>query len=123
MIWGVYNACFGEALGAFVFAFVVLLMTDKRTCYHSGGNSILVLVVVALGLHMGRAMTPRTGGGINPAFGFSLLFWKSIFTGNAAVLKPMWIYIIAPLGGAFVAGIHYNWIHFPLAINHDKTVD
>lgn len=62
MIWGVYNAVFSEALGTFIFSFIVLLMTDKRTSYYKGNNTIIILATVILGLHIGRSMTPRTGG-------------------------------------------------------------
>lgn len=62
-------------------------------------------------------MTYRSGGCLNPGLGFILTIWRAVFEGSLSILAPLWIYLFAPFIGAFIGGIYYNWIHFPLATN------
>ena len=94
-------------------------MTDVKTSLYNGDNKLLIFSLIALALYMSRALTPRTGGALNPAMGISLTFFHSIYTGNWSYFRPWWIYVAGPLSGACLAGLHYKFIHTPMAMLQD----
>mmetsp|Transcript_19326 Transcript_19326/g.2632 ORF Transcript_19326/g.2632 Transcript_19326/m.2632 type:complete len:97 (-) Transcript_19326:298-588(-) len=75
MIWGIYNALFSEAFATFIFCFIILLMTNKKTTLYTGENTIITIVTIVLGFHFARSITHKTGGGINPGMALILNIW------------------------------------------------
>ena len=89
-----------EVILTFIFVTTILGVTSKKENGHTVGIVIgLTLVLVHLvGIRL-------TGTSVNPARSLA----PAIFQGGEA-LKQVWIFILAPLGGAALASVFYNYI-------------
>lgn len=108
----------GETIGTFVFVLTILIVCDSE----SGVNShlktteyfkynLMRFVIIVLGLHLGRALTYRSGGGLNPAIALGLELWLSIYTEDFSYMINFYIFLIGPLLGAWLAYIWYTKVH------------
>ncbi len=98
---GKYNlmACFvTEAVLTFIFLIIILGSTDDRAPKGFAGLAIgLALTLIHL------ISIPVTNTSVNPARSIS----QAIFAGDWA-LGQLWLFIVAPIVGAVLAGLVYN---------------
>ncbi len=88
-----------EFLLTFIFLIVILGSTDERAPKGFAGLAIgLTLVLIHL------ISIPLTNTSVNPARSIS----QAIFSENALALPQLWLFIVAPIAGAAVAGIVYK---------------
>ena len=99
--WNI-NACgafITEAVLTFVFLMVILGVTDDR---HANGKFAGLAIGLTLVLiHL--ISIPLTNTSVNPARSIS----QAIFAGGSA-LSHLWLFIVAPLVGAGLAGLAYK---------------
>jgi aquaporin Z len=99
--WNI-NACgafITEAVLTFVFLMVILGVTDDR---HANGKFAGLAIGLTLVLiHL--ISIPLTNTSVNPARSIS----QAIFAGGSA-LSHLWLFIVAPLVGAGLAGLAYR---------------
>lgn len=83
-----------------VFLLVILGVTEKRGNGAFGGLAIgLTLVLIHL------ISIPLTNTSVNPARSIS----QAIFSENTLALSQLWVFIVAPLAGAGIAGLIYKY--------------
>ena len=89
-----------EVILTFIFTTTILGVTDKKENGHVTGIVIgLTLVLVHLfGI-------PFTGTSVNPARSLA----PAVLQGGEA-LKQVWVFIVAPITGAIIAGLFYNFV-------------
>ncbi len=88
-----------EAVLTFIFLLVILGSTDDRAPKGFAGLAIgLTLTLIHL------ISIPLTNTSVNPARSIS----QAIFSENALALPQLWLFIVAPVVGALLAGIVYK---------------
>jgi aquaporin Z len=93
---GLYGALAIEFVLTFIFVAVVLGATSKN------GAGALAGLVIGLTLVVIHIVSIRvTGTSVNPARSIG----PALVSGDAAALANLWVFIAAPLAGAFLAGI------------------
>ena len=108
----IFGAMFVEIILTFVFVYVILHVTDEKhgvTKYAGLIIGATLLLVHLIGINL-------TGTSVNPARSIATAFGNLIFSGEATALKHVWIFILAPIGGAALAAVAYN------AINHSNEL-
>ena len=95
-VWG---ALIIEAVLTFVFLMVILGVTDDRHANGKFGGLAIGLTLVLIHL----ISIPLTNTSVNPARSIS----QAIFAGGSA-LSHLWVFIVAPLVGAGLAGLAYK---------------
>ncbi|MGL5115320.1 MAG: MIP/aquaporin family protein [Beijerinckiaceae bacterium] len=93
--WSVLSAFLTEFLATMIFTAVILGVTQSKA--NSGLVAGLVIGLTLALLHL--AFVPITGNSLNPARTLA----PNIYVGGEA-LAQIWLYIVAPLAGAFAAG-------------------
>ncbi|MCL1868650.1 MAG: aquaporin Z [Paludibacter sp.] len=88
-----------EAVLTFIFLIVILGSTDGRA--PSGFAGIAIGLCLTL-IHL--ISIPLTNTSVNPARSIS----QAIFSQNPNALPQVWLFIVAPLVGAALAGVVYN---------------
>jgi aquaporin Z len=97
-----------ELIGTAVFVFIILAVTDKRR----EGTGIPAPIAIGLALTLVHfALIGFTGTSVNPARSIG----PALFAGWD-VLRQQWLFILAPLSGAAVAGAGY-----PLIFGYDRA--
>ena len=98
-VWGAFAV---ECLLTFVFLMVILGVTDSaHDCGKFAGLAIgLCLTLIHL------ISIPLTNTSVNPARSIS----QAIFADSAVALPQLWLFIVAPLCGAALAGLCYKFI-------------
>lgn len=92
-----------EALLTFVFLMVILGATDSK---HENGKFAGLAIGLTLALiHL--ISIPLTNTSVNPARSIS----QAIFSENALAMPQLWLFIVAPLVGAGLAGLCYNCLN------------
>lgn len=107
----IFAAMFVEIILTFVFVYVILHVTDEKHGVSKYAGLLIgatLLLVHLIGINL-------TGTSVNPARSIATAFGDLIFSGEATALKHVWIFILAPMGGAALAAVAYS------AINKDKT--
>ena len=90
-----------EAVLTFIFLIVILGSTDARAPKGFAGLAIgLTLTLIHL------ISIPLTNTSVNPARSIS----QAIFSENALALPQLWLFIVAPIVGAALAGIAYKML-------------
>jgi aquaporin Z len=88
-----------EAVLTFIFLLVILGATDERANTKFAGIAIgLCLTLIHL------ISIPLTNTSVNPARSIS----QAIFSENALAMPQLWLFIVAPLVGAALAGLVYK---------------
>jgi aquaporin Z len=90
-----------EAVLTFLFLIVILGATDRRA--PAGFAGLAIGLCLAL-IHL--ISIPLTNTSVNPARSIS----QAIFSENTLALPQLWLFIVAPLVGAALAGIVYKLI-------------
>lgn len=88
-----------EVVTTFVFLTVILAVTDDRN------ENVAALAPLAIGLALAMihfASMAATGTSVNPARSIGV----GVFAGSDAVVQ-LWLFVLAPLGGATLAGLLY----------------
>ncbi len=99
-----FGAIIVEALLTFVFVLAALGVTSTKATAAQGGVVIgLALVLVHL---MGIGLT---GTSVNPARSFGPAVFMAI-AGNSDLIGQVWVFIIAPLIGAALAGLCWKYL-------------
>lgn len=88
-----------ECVLTFLFLMVILGSTDKRGAGINAGLAIgLTLVLIHL------ISIPLTNTSVNPARSIS----QALFSENSLALSQLWLFIVAPMVGAGLAGVCYK---------------
>ena len=98
-VWGAFAT---EAVLTFVFLMVILGVTDSKHANGAFGGLAIGLTLTLIHL----VSIPLTNTSVNPARSIS----QALFSENALALPQLWLFIIAPLVGAALAGICYKCI-------------
>lgn len=99
--FAIWAAIIAELIATAIFLYVILAATDKR-------NPNVAAAPAAIGLAYAGilfALIPLTGGSINPARSIG----PALFAGTDSIVQ-LWLFILAPLLGAAIAGITYALI-------------
>ncbi|MGA8846343.1 MAG: aquaporin [Nocardioides sp.] len=89
-----------------LFLLVILAVTDERNAHPALAPLVIGLTLAAI--HF--VAIPLTGTSVNPARSFAV----ALFSGGDAVLQ-LWVFIIAPLLGAALAGVVYPALFGPVS--------
>ena len=89
-----------EAILTFVFLMVILGVTDGSHANGKFGGLAIGLTLVLIHL----ISIPLTNTSVNPARSIGVAF----FSENALALPQLWLFIVAPLVGACLAGLAYK---------------
>ena len=99
-MWGAFAV---EAVLTFVFLMVILGATDERSNTKAAGLAIgLTLTLIHL------VSIPLTNTSVNPARSISQALFSDCTTWSAC--SQLWLFIVAPLVGAAVAGLFYKLV-------------
>ncbi len=96
--YNLFSAFLTELVMTFMFLIVILGATDKRAPNGFAGIAIGLMLTL---IHL--ISIPVTNTSVNPARSIS----QAIFAGDWAV-KQLWLFIIAPILGAALAGLVYR---------------
>jgi aquaporin Z len=98
--YGLGAALITEVVMTFMFLFIILGATEKRA------NGAFAPIAIGLGLTLIHLISiPVTNTSVNPARSTAV----ALFAGDWA-LGQLWLFWIAPIVGAFLAGIVYRWL-------------
>ena len=106
---------FGKVLGAFlaeivltcIFVYVILNATSEKA-----GNGKIAGLIIGLTLTLVHLVgIGLTGTSVNPARSIATAFSALIYNGDATALSQVWIFILAPLAGGFLAAMLYKFLH------------
>ena len=89
-----------EAILTFIFLIVILGVTDSR--HENGKFAGLAIGLTLVLIHL--VSIPLTNTSVNPARSIGVAF----FSENAYALPQLWLFIVAPLVGAALAGLAYK---------------
>ena len=89
-----------EMVMTFMFLIIILGATDKKA---SGGFAGLAIGLALTLIHL--ISIPVTNTSVNPARSIS----QAIFVGGWAI-EQLWLFIVAPVAGAILAGIVYRFL-------------
>ena len=93
-----------EVILTFIFVFVILNVTAKK---NSGNKFAGIIIGITLTLvHL--VGIKLTGTSVNPARSIATALANLIYTGDTDALAQVWMFIIAPMGGAALAALAYN---------------
>ena len=99
-MWGAFAV---EAVLTFVFLMVILGATDERSNTKAAGLAIgLTLTLIHL------VSIPLTNTSVNPARSISQAIFSDCTTWSAC--SQLWLFIVAPLVGAALAGLFYKCV-------------
>lgn len=99
-----------EILGSALFYSVILIQGDKDA--HLCGDKTISTIVITAGLAAGIAVSGNVSGAcLNPALGFGFNFGRLLTTGRIEECKFLWVYILGPLIGSFVASYFYQNVY------------
>ncbi|MBR5111427.1 MAG: aquaporin [Clostridia bacterium] len=92
-----------EIVLTFIFVIAILGVTSKKAGHGSFGGLVIGLTLVVVHI-LGIGLT---GTSVNPArsFGPALV---AMFSGNAAPIADLWVFIVGPLVGAALAAVTYK---------------
>ena len=98
-----------EMIGSAFFYATILVQTNKNA--YAKTDKTLSTLMITGGLACGSALAGNvSGAGLNPAIGFGFNFARLLVTGNIEECRCLWIYIISPLAGSYIASYFYNEI-------------
>ncbi|WP_082563615.1 MULTISPECIES: MIP family channel protein [unclassified Nocardioides] len=96
-----WSALLVEVIGTAIFLYVILAATDKRN--PSTAAAPVAIGLALTGIHL--ALIPLTGTSVNPARSIG----PALFAGTDSLVQ-VWVFIVAPLLGAAIAGFTYALI-------------
>jgi len=98
-----------EVVLTYMFLLVILGATDKHAPVGFAGLAIgLALTLIHL------ISIPVTNTSVNPARSTAPALFVSLFGGDGWALQQLWLFWVAPIAGAILAGFTYRWLsaHF-----------
>ncbi len=98
-VWGAFAT---ECVLTFVFLMVILGVTDSKHANGAFGGLAIGLTLTLIHL----ISIPLTNTSVNPARSIS----QALFSENALALPQLWLFIVAPMAGAALAGLCYKCI-------------
>lgn len=101
----IWQSLLSELIYTFALACVVLHVAYSRQRTNSFYGFAVGMTIVAAGFAVGGF----TGGAFNPAVATGIQIVACI-GGNCSPLIFVWMYWLAPLGGAFIGGLIYNFL-------------
>lgn len=96
-----------EVIATCVFTYTILCQSDAEANLTKDQSISTMIITIALFGSCGIAGN-LTGGCLNPAIGFAHNFIRLLVTGDASECKYLWLYILGPLFGGFLAAMLYN---------------
>ena len=107
------NATFGSYMAAilteviltFVFVYVILSVTSEKNEGVGKKAGLIIGLTLTLVHLVGIGLT---GTSVNPARSFGTAFAALMFGGGAKPLAVLWIFLVAPMGGAACAALTYK---------------
>ncbi|MDT0201985.1 aquaporin [Nocardioides sp. AE5] len=99
--FALWAALIVEIVATAIFLYVILAATDKRNPSAAAAPAAIGLALT--GIHL--VLIPLTGTSVNPARSIG----PALFAGSDAIIQ-VWLFIVAPLIGAAIAGITYALI-------------
>jgi aquaporin Z len=100
--YGLVPALLMEIVMTFMFLFIILGATDERA--PKGFAPVAIGLALTL-IHL--ISIPVTNTSVNPARSIS----QALFAQDGGVaLQQLWLFIVAPIAGAVLAGILYKWL-------------
>ncbi|MDN5895445.1 MAG: MIP family channel protein [Nocardioides sp.] len=99
--YALWAALIVEIVATAVFLYVILAATDKRNPSAAAAPAAIGLALT--GIHL--VLIPLTGTSVNPARSIA----PALFAGSDAIMQ-LWLFIVAPLIGAAIAGSTYALI-------------
>lgn len=100
-VWG---ALLTEFVLTFVFLMVILGVTDSKR----SNNGLVAGLVIGLTLTLIHLISiPITNTSVNPARSIS----QVLYAGSATAWKQLWVFIVAPMAGAALAGWYYKFLN------------
>lgn len=109
-----------EMIGSAFFYATILVQTNKNA-YGKTDKTLSTLMITG-GLACGSALAGNvSGAGLNPAIGFGFNFARLLVTGKIEECKYLWIYIISPLSGSYIASYFYNEIFQKYFLNEEDN--
>ena len=97
----IWSALIIEIVATAIFLYVILAATDKRN--PSAAAAPVAIGLSLTGIHL--ALIPLTGTSVNPARSIA----PALFAGTDSIMQ-LWLFILAPLAGALIAGFTYAFI-------------
>ena len=98
-----------EIILTFIFVLCILGVTDKRAGHGSFGGLVIGLTLTFVHI-LGIGLT---GTSVNPARSIAPAVFAAV-SGNTAPLISLWVFIIGPLAGAFLAALCWGVISKPV---------
>lgn len=106
-VGGVFAALLTEIVLTCVFVYTILNVTDEKA-----GTGKFAGIVIGLTLTLVHLVGINlTGTSVNPARSIATAFADLIYNGNTAALAQVWMFIVAPLAGALLAGLLFKLFH------------
>lgn len=99
-----------ELLLTFFFLFVILGATDGRA--PSGFAPIAIGLCLTL-IHL--ISIPVTNTSVNPARSTGPALIEQVILGSGGGMSQLWLFWVAPVAGALIAGLVYRWLSKPPA--------
>jgi glycerol uptake facilitator protein len=100
-----FQAMVAEAIGTFIFVFVITAMAGDPRAPAGWAGLIIGLTLGVVILMMGAV----TGASLNPARSFGPMLVKTIFGGKVD-WGQLWVYIVGPVVGGALGALAYDWI-------------
>jgi glycerol uptake facilitator-like aquaporin len=95
-----------EIAGSTLFYSIILIHGDKDARLIN--DKTISTIVITAGLAGGIAIAGTTSAAcLNPALGFAFNFGRLLTTGKIEECRFLWLYILGPLGGAFLSSYFY----------------
>ena len=94
-----------EIVLTFIFVLAILGVTSKKAKHGSFGGLVIGLTLVVVHI-LGIGLT---GTSVNPARSFGPAIFAA-FTGNLAPLASLWVFIVGPLAGAWLAALCHKYL-------------
>ena len=91
-----------------VFVYVILNVTDPKNEGAGKKAGLIIGLTLTLVHLLGIGFT---GTSVNPARSIATAFAALIYNGDAEPLKVVWVFIVAPLAGAALAALAYNFLN------------
>ncbi len=102
---GMIGAILTEVILTAIFVYVILNVTDPKNNGVGKKAGIIIGLTLTLVHLIGIYLT---GTSVNPARSIATAIATLIFNGEATALGQVWIFIVAPMAGAFVAALLFK---------------
>ena len=104
---GVIGALLTEIVLTCIFVYAILNVTDEK----AGTGKIAGIVIGLTHTLVHLIGINLTGTSVNPARSIATALSDLIYNGATASLAQVWMFIVAPLAGAVLAGVLYNLLN------------